>query len=268
MNPQETHIEFLDPRFNPTEWIPATRKRMALAVYIDWIFFSVFLGLVNYVVSILSPEWTQLPLSIKIISFTALELVFCRTDLPSPGIHMLSIRMVKERAHDSRLSRILNNRLPMVDRRIKTGESWLTMIFATILLNEGTKGLVRWTMWTPPIPLFGMEVSNTVAYSAMIGMGTTECFLAYLVFRLRPSALFLGLGYFILQLASTVLSWELWDPWIREFTLRRKDFQDLPIRDGEIEFLQNITPEILVAGTIGYLLALLIARKRLSIPPP
>ena len=79
-------------------------------------------------------------------------------------------------------------------------------------------------MWTPPIPLFGMEFSDTVAYSAMAGMGAAECLLAYLVFQLRPSALFLGLGYFILQLASTVTSWALWDPWITEYTLRRRRF--------------------------------------------
>jgi hypothetical protein len=264
MNPQEPHIEFLDPRFEPSQWVPATRKRMALVVYIDWIFFSVFVGLVNYAALTLNPGWTQFSFPVQIMSFLALELVFCRIDLPSPGSHMLSIPLVKLRVHDSRLSRILNNRLPMVDRRIKTGESWLTMILATLLLNEGAKGLIRWTMWTPPPPLFGMEVSDPVGITALVLMGAAECILGYLVFKLRPSALFLGLGYFILHLASTVLSWELWDPWIREYTLRRRDFQGLPIRDGEIEFLQNITPEFQVAAIIGYLLALLITRKRLK----
>ena len=260
----QSHIEYLDPKFDPAQWVAATRKRMALVVYIDWMFFSVFLGLVNYAVLAMNPGWTQLSFPVQLMSFISLELVFCRIDMPSPGTHLLSIRMVKVRVHDSRLSRILNNRLPMVDCRIKTGESWLTMILAVLLLNNGVKGLVRWTMWTPPIPLFGMEFSDTVAYSAMAGMGAAECLLAYLVFQLRPSALFFGPGYFILQLASTLTSWALWDPWITEYTLRRRDFQGLPIRDGEIEFLQNITPEILVAVITAFLLAFLWAHKQLK----
>ncbi len=43
------------------------------------------------------------------------------------------------------------------------------------------------------------------------------------------------------------------------------EFQGRPVRRDQIEFFQDLVPEILVAAIIGYLIALVIARKHLKI---
>jgi hypothetical protein len=44
------------------------------------------------------------------------------------------------------------------------------------------------------------------------------------------------------QLASLVSSWRLWDEFGREMVTRRRAFQGLPVRDGEVDLLQMLMP--------------------------
>jgi hypothetical protein len=152
----------------------------------------------------------------------------------------------------------------IVDAKIKQGESWLTLLTAVFLMSEGLKSIVRWTMWTPPVPLFGFETGPELSAVCLIIMGFIECSIAFLIFRLKKSAFLTGMVYMSGVLASVALSWNLWDPWVEEMVYRRRAYQGIPVRDGEVEFMQGITPELFVAAVALYVVLLFLIRKRLT----
>jgi len=69
--------------------------------------------------------------------------------------------------------------------------------------------------------------------------------------------------YNLVQLASAVLSWQLWDAWVAEMVVRRRNYPGLPIREGEVEWMQALTPELVVGALAVGIVLLLLAVPRL-----
>lgn len=264
MQDSPVYVEWLETDFDPEGWAPASKKRLLLALYIDWVVFSVIWWLALYGVGQMFPALETVSLSIQIAAFLALEVVFCRIDLPAPGRHFLSIRLAKVRVHDDTLARILNHRLPYIPETIKDNESWMSMILATLFVNTAGKTLTRWSMWAPPLPVFGTTLDPAQGIGVYLLLGAVEMGIGYMIFKLQRGALLLGTAYFGAHLVSTWLSWDLWDAWMREYTIQRRSFQGIPLRDGEIEQMQSLVPEAILAFLTAGLLWLWLLHKRLS----
>lgn len=85
----------------------------------------------------------------------------------------------------------------------------------------------------------------------------------YMFLRLKRAGFWVGIGIAASIAVSTVLSWNQWDSIAQELLIRRLSFQGLPIRSGEVEFLQAILPEALVTFLFLTIIILFFVRTKL-----
>ena len=232
----------------PQDWIPARRRRVLLAGYLDYCLIAALLGLLEHLAYLLEPEIGDFPLYAQILAFLVIEYLLLARLRWSPGLHLLSIRFLDLRddmAAAAGLPFAIWKKLTSisVNAWVKTNESWFTLLMGVWMVNEGSKSLVRWTLWAPPYPEFGYEMSASVSAALSVARGAIEIFLAWAIFRLRFIALPVGVAHFTIALVSMWMSWHLWDSWVVEYVTRRRTFQGLPVRQSEIEQMQAITPE-------------------------
>lgn len=221
--------------------IQASRLRLILAIYLDYVVYSVPWGLAHAAVSRAWPQWQTISTPIQFILFTVLEVVMHGVLRWSPGRALLGMHAIP------------NVEGFWVDARLKERESWITILAGVLLLLDGSKSMVRWAMWVPPMPYFGSYVSDEVWPVIAMASGLVECGIAFLYFRLHRASGLAAIAYFGWALIVTFTSWTLWDPWVAELTRRRRAFQGLEVRPNEIETIQSMTPEGMVVGIAIYL---------------
>lgn len=244
---------------NEHAFIKASRSRLILAIYLDLLIFSVPWTFLHLWLFRSSPDLERLSTPAKFVLFTLLEIVLHRLIRWSPGTWLLAVRSADgEPGSEATVSP--SRRARVVEHEVWSREHWVTMLAAVLLLLEGTKGLVRWAMWTPPMPLVGATVPDEWWPAFAILSGAIECYVAYLLFRTRGfAALGVGVPYFVAVSGSILASWDLWDGWMAESITRRRAFQGLPLRAGEIDQMQSLSPGVVLLGPAFYLLLLVIA---------
>ena len=59
----------------------------------------------------------------------------------------------------------------VVDPQVYLHEHWQTILIGLLFVAEGSKQIVRWAMWIPPLPIFGIATNQTIfaAYSMILG---------------------------------------------------------------------------------------------------
>jgi len=254
--------EFLDPTFDPRQWQPARPLRILLAGYLDFVLFSVFWGLFEFGAEKAYPAAADWPGIAKFAAFAIVEVLLYRLYALSPGTWLLGIRFVPTREFASPVEKSGRELVPVVFNELKARESWLTISLAVFFLDEGAKSLIRWTMWNPPTPFFGVVADETSSAIISLVSGGIELFIALKLFQVNIRAAIVGIPYLAVQLASVVVSWNLWDGWVADMILRRRAYQELPVVPELIERIQALTPETLIAfGALSIiLLALTIPR--------
>lgn len=237
--------------------IPASRKRIFLALYLDYLVLSPFLALTVY----LTTDQFDIPTWQELIALLIYEAILYQvTD--SPGFRLLSIRKAGRSMHPQGQLPVAVDTL-LVDSQIYLHEHWQTILIGVMFLAEGSKQLVRWAMWTPPLPVFGIA-TNQVSFAAYsMVLGGMLMYTGYMFLRLKRAAFWLGLAIAASTAVSTVMSWNQWDGIARELLIRRRSFQGLPVRSGEVEFLQAILPEALLAFLLLTVAIMFFGRKNL-----
>ena len=255
--------ELLDPTFDPRAWVPARRRRLLLVAYIDLLLFSVPWALFVSALEAAFPGLAGLPSATRFLVFALIEGCLLRFRAWSPGALLLGIRFVPIREHSVAIDRLWQGLVPYVSRHTKERESWYTLLLATWTLNEGCKSLVRWTLWNPPVPFFGQATDEVTSAAIYLASGVFEVAIAVWLYRVDLKAALVGVPYNLVQLASAVLSWQLWDAWVAEMVVRRRNYPGLPIREGEVEWMQALTPELVVGALAVGIVLLLLAVPRL-----
>lgn len=223
------------------EHLPASGKRLLLAVYLDLVLFNAAAGILWYYVAPgQEPPW------LKYVAFCALEAVLLLVVKWTPGERLLSVRQAKLPSDPIEPEGARTGRF-QVDRRVWSRESFWTVLLGAFLITDGAKELVRWTMWTPPLPWFGTTVTPEWA----VAPGLLGLLLGALVLRLHFAAPLAVLAVNLLYTASILLSWDLWPEFAKEAVTRRRAFQGLPVRAGEVEIMQAT----LLWGVLALLLA-------------
>jgi len=255
-------LEILDPSIDRRRWGPARRERLLLAACVDLLLFSVpwayFVALTDRLV----PGFAAQPFHTRYLAFAIVELiVLTRTSL-SPGARLLGIRFVAANSGQSKADVLWRNRIPFVDRDLQRSESWFSILVGLWLLLDASKALVRWTMYSPPLPLFGIQTKGLGGVLTSLAIGAVETCIACLVLRMRTGALILGPPFYGLLAVSAAISWNLWDDWAARYVVARRAYEGLPVRPGEIESLQSMSPELVIAGMAfnGALILLLTKR--------
>ena len=237
--------------------IPASRKRILLAVYLDYLVLSPFLLLGLYLMTgqFDLPTWQEL------IIFSIYEaILYGLTN--SPGFMLLSIRKAGRSVQPAGQLPVAVDTL-LVDSGVYFHEHWTTMLIGLLFVAEGSKQMVRWAMWVPPLPIFGIATNHASFAAYSIVLGGMLMFTGYMFFRLKQAGFWLGLGIAVSTTLSTIMSWNQWDDIARELLIRRRSFNGLPIRSGEVEFMQAILPEALVAFLLLSIVIMFCVRKQL-----
>ncbi|WP_367154510.1 hypothetical protein [Methylomonas sp. HYX-M1] len=221
--------------------IIASKKRKILAIYIDLLLFLTFKELFEYFFE------SVLPFLAWIIAF-GLILYMSNKFLPSPGKHFLSIE--KDNT---------------VEPIIYENESWLTLLLGVLLILEGTKNLVRWTEFMVPMPFFGIFIDSAAQIIFSVIAGILFLLSGYLILKLKMPGLLLGIGITIVTIVSSLLSWDLWDPFITQMVEARRNFQDIPVRESEVEFMNMIYPKMIIVIEFIYLIAMILSMQRFKL---
>ena len=240
------------------EYIQASRKRLVLAWYLDYILLSVLVGHI----SIHFFKILEVPFYAELISLLVFEALFLRLWV-SPGMYMLGISKQRVTVSLEGTGTKTDTR-KMVPREIYESESFISMLAGTLLILEGSKNMIRWAMWTPPLPVLGFEtdaVSNAFFSTAM---GLAGIAAGYLFFKLRRTGFYIAILLYLYSLISIVLSWEKWDAIIETMVVLRREYQGIPVRSHEVEFMQSVMPESLVAGTLIMMLLFILSYRRLK----
>jgi hypothetical protein len=217
---------------------------------------GVAVGLVEAIVG--GPVLAGLGVFRQLLLLTVGEAIAFSLGKLTPGYWLLgiSLRSLQNAAAGAQ-------RVPLVDPVLKERETWYTIALAVLFLNDGLKGLIRWSMWDTSAPYFGVLLDGFASAVLSIAFGALACMVAYCLFRVDRRAVWLGAPYLLLSITSAVMSWDLWDSWVAEATVRRRAWQGLPVREGEVEFMQALFPEFAIVLPVIYVAALVVASRRL-----
>jgi hypothetical protein len=235
---------------------------MALVAYLDLVILSVPWGWLVLAAGQYRPD-ASTPAWVALLAYAGVELALFRIVAWSPGLALLGMRLVDVRAQGGGIDRIWQGHLPYVARAVKERESWFTLALGTWILNDASKSFIRWAMWTPPIPVFGHETDHVSGALVSIGSGALEALIAVALFRMNIRAVMIGIPYYGVQLASAVTSWTLWAAWAGEMVVRRRAYQGLSLRTGEVEQARDTGAMIAVGGVIVMIALLAAAIPRL-----
>lgn len=233
----------------------ASRKRLLLAVYLDYLLFGAPWAIVIWWLSAIVPALGREPWYLKLLFFAALETMALRLVAWSPGYALLGI---------TPLTPSTGRPVYAVDPRVKAGECWWTMAFGVLLILDGAKSISRWTLWSPPAPFFGIQPGPVSSAVVSIGLGALGLAVGAAALRLSPHLLSLGIAQTAIFSLSSLLSWSLWPAWIRDYIIARRAYQGGDVRPGEIEFMTALYPigvVVLGVAMMAWLL-LVVARIR------
>jgi hypothetical protein len=172
----------------------------------------------------------------------------------SPGDFLLSIHKSKGAFGEATAG---------VESQVKSRESWLTPLAGTLFLLEGCKGLIRWSMWAPSPPLFGLTFSESAGVAVSMAFGLVECLIAYWIFQVNRAAVLVGTSYLLLMVVSTWMSWDLWPDWAAESIRRRREYQGRMVTADELAFARRSARHLALGSALGYLMLLVLASPRL-----
>jgi hypothetical protein len=220
--------------------IIASKKRMFLAWYLDFILFMALTRIATY---FLLPS-KELPFWMAFIVFVVVEVAANKT-LGSPGMHMLSINRNRE-----------------VDPSIFHRQNWLSILIGVFLILEGTKQLVRWTQFVVPKPFFGYLPDPFLQIILSIISGLILVATGYMFLKLNRFGLWLGLATAAGTVVSCMLSWQLWDQVVVEIVEARRECQGIPVRENEIEMMQLLMPEAIIIVAVISMVAMLFTAKQ------
>lgn len=231
------------------DWERASQKRQLLAIYIDFLLFEAvyqpiaWLGIAS---GLLEENWVKFFLFILSTTLVRIRKIL------SPGQRAVGIVVSKTWGKDA---------VPLVNSQDKRMERWWTVLMGVLLLLEGSKNLVRWTLALPVQPLLGSDSPEWLGVAFVSALGALNVFAGFLVLRANSKGALLGLAVMTTQLACLVSHRSDFSVWAEKSVLARRELQGLPVREGEIEMAQSMVSTFLpVVLALGILWALLVYR--------
>lgn len=218
-----------------------SKKRLVLSWYIDFLFFMTLWGIVSYLFHFEAslPDWVPYLLFMIIRTISGKY-------IGSIGYQFLS----------------LDKESRTVNKIIFERETWLTILLGVLFILEGTKQLVRWTQMFVPMPFFGFFPDQATQVTIHIIFGIASILTGYWFLKLNIKGLYLGVTVALMSIVSDALSWSLWDPAVEKMVVARRELQGLPVRNGEIEFMQSLFPEGMVTAASLAIIAMIFSYKR------
>lgn len=226
----------------------ASRKRRALAIYLDFLIFGTVWTLTRYWIAPLTDAFWG-----KVLIFVALEIIAMRLQY-SPGLYILSI--YRFGADD-----VLG-----VAPAVKSRETLLTMILATMLLIDGPRMMIRWTQFPAARPYFGFMPDYAVGSILEAAIGIAEIFAGIALLKMSREGFWAGLILPVMMIISMLMSINLFPEFLENYARLRAEASGREFRAEQIK----IMVPLVVWGTVGawavYGGVCLLYRKRLTNP--
>ena len=214
---------------------PASRKRLLLAIYLDFIVYSVIWVPIELIIR----QYAEPEFWVEYLVF-ALWLIATHRLGYSAGLSLLSI-----------------DRDGYVDPDVRSRESWLTILIGVMFLLEGSKLMVRWTQFITPEPLFGFVPAENVQVPIKIGFGLLYAWVGVLFLKVHRVGYVVGVATCGLLIASHLMSWSLWEQMAGEVFAARQEFQGREVNGEQLALVQAYMPQLFVGGFV--LLGVLVA---------
>jgi hypothetical protein len=230
--------------------VPVSRKRWLLAIYLDYLVVGAVFTLAGHFVA----PGRDLTIAVHLM-FVIVEVLLVRVVKWSPGEFLMSISVPPSSGHR-----------PVVDRRVWANEAALTVLLGVLFVSGGSKALVRWTMWAPPTPFFGLLPGKEEGIALQVVEGLLALVVAALVLRLHASAPAAVAALSTATIVSVVLSWPLWDGYVERYVHARRSYQGLPVRSGEVDFMRRFMPFGVIAFAVAEAAVVLVYRGRFVRP--
>jgi hypothetical protein len=221
-----------------------SRKRQLLALYVDYLTFTAVYQPIAWAIrSTAAMDIWLLGLAV----FVCLRGVAWILKVALPGQWALGIK---------------TGPASMVDPRILERERWWTATAGALLVLEGSKNLVRWTQGLPIEPLLVLAAPPWMATAAITILGGLNVAAGLLILRTHVAGAVIGIGVLGTEVLATLIHREDFREWAGQAVVARRGLQGLPVRDGEVEMMQQLTATILpVVIAIGIIWLLAIALR-------
>lgn len=231
-------------------WPHASKLRRVLAIYLDLIVISSGWSIAHWALSTIIPGLEAVPFVAKLGGFLVIEILLLRQVKWSPGNDLLGIRLrLSDEYLASGQESLLRGTL-VVEPRVTRAEAWWTILFGVLVILNGAKTAVRWTMFTPPPLVFGAQLPEEVSPPFYLAAGVLECLVGAAALRMRWYVAPLSVACFGLASLSALLSHDRLPGWIETYTHARRAYQGMPVRPGEVELMQTLAPMFLIVPLI------------------
>ncbi|MDX6804658.1 hypothetical protein [Terrihabitans rhizophilus] len=140
--------------------------------------------------------------------------------------------------------------------------TWPNLLLGTLLILEGTKNLVRWTELEAVLPVYGLVDTSPLKILLLLAIGSLSIAAGILLLRFTRLGLALAAAMIVVDLGSIIVGWPLFSDAIAKVTIARRELQGLPVRPGEIEFMQTVMPAWLLVALALFMVLLTFARVR------
>lgn len=224
----------------------ANKRRIALSIVLDFLLVYGAVSLFLFFSSI----GTDYAFVVAVF-ITGLAHAVLHGAVASPGMHMLGI-----------------DREYAVDEDIAMRESWLTVMVGSGMVWSGMEEALRWIALPFPMPYFGLVASMGLDMVIALVHGSLYVAAGWLILRMSGWGLWLGLALGLADVCSIILSWSLWDKLVPFLVGFRRHAQGLPVREGEVEFMQFLLPEVVLVISLLVMVALLANWSRFTTSRP
>jgi hypothetical protein len=230
--------------------VPATRERIALAVLLDFIAFTLPWSLLQWLFGGAGDGAT--PPGAGLVVFAILEFVLLQIARRSPGYWLLGISAELGQKPHVRAGRL-------------TRESPVTLAVGAALCGLGVAGLTSWTVYHTAVPHFGLGFPLWLSLP-LTWLGALAATLAgALVLRLDPRGVWLGGGVAGLAFLSALAGWGGWGSFVDSALADRSASASRPVGEGLIGGLvADVTPLLLVLVPAALLVGLVLTWRRFT----
>lgn len=127
---------------------------------------------------------------------------------------------------------------------------WPNLVLGTFLMLDGFKQMVRWTELEAVIPVFGMVGTTPLKAGILMATGALYVVAGALVLQFVRGAKLVTLAALVITATSLAFSWRVLPEAIAQVQIARRAAQEIPVRSGEIEFMQQVLPWVTFGGLV------------------
>lgn len=231
--------------------LPATRERIALAIFIDLLAWTIPYSFLSWI--FVGGSTRSGPPGAGLVLFAIVEFLVLQVARKSPGYWLLGISApVGEK--------------PQVDSARRTRESQISVATGVGLCCLGVVALTSWTLYHTPVPYFGLgfPLWLSIPLSLIVSVGLVLA--GALLLRTELRGVWLGGSLAALLLLLGATGWGAWGGFVETALANRSAYEGRPVGDGSFALIRDLIPSLLIVVPALLLFGVFRSWQRLTRP--